>query len=316
MATAVHGFNLTKEYNVGGERVRALNDVSLEVHPGEMVGVVGRSGAGKSTLLHVLGCFQRPDLGQVRIVGQEMTQLGEAQLVQVRADKIGFVFQAFNFLPTATLLENVEISLQAIGIAPQLSRRKATAALELVGLANYLENTPSQLPARGRQYLSIARALVNDPEVIFADEPTRPLDTTSKEEFMGLLQRLNDEGRTIIISTPETSVANYCRRVVRMAEGRTVSDELVSDRRIVASSRLSEAALDSGLAELQTACPRCNNGNPKDGERCLRCNFILHLTKEDEDSIKGRLSGTQGRWLGVVRWTPKFGQVAKRESRS
>ena len=123
---------------------------------------------------------------------------------------------------------------------------------------NRLEHTPSQLSPRHRQYMAIARALVNDPAVIIADEPTRPLDTTSREEMMGLFQRLNDEGRTIIISTPETSVGNYCRRTVRMADGRTVSDELVSRRRIVSTSKLPGDDPDSDVTEEESVCPRCN----------------------------------------------------------
>ena len=298
MAATVIGLNLSKAYNVGRERVHALNDVSLEVYPGEMVGVVGRAGAGKSTLMHVFGGLQRPDSGSVRIDDQDVTQLHDAELASVRADKVGFLFQAFNILPNETVLGNVDISLQESGLPAKESRRKAVAVLEVVGLGNRLEHTPSQLSARHRQYMAIARALVNDPAVIIADEPTRPLDTTSREEMMGLFQRLNDEGRTIIISTPEASIGNYCRRMVRMADGRTVSDELVSRRRIVSSSKMSADAPDSDVTE-ETVCPRCNYGNPTHEEHCQRCKFILHLTTEDEQSIKDRLSGAEGRWLGV-----------------
>ena len=147
--------------------------------------------------------------------------------------------------------------------------------------------------------MALARALVNNPAVIIADEPTRPLDTTSREEMMGLFQRLNDEGRTIIISTPEASVANYCRRVVKLAGGQTISDELVPRRRIVSQSRQGLTDPDQDVVEGEAVCPRCNYGNPVEEQHCQRCKFILHLTEEGELSIKGRLSGTESRWLGV-----------------
>ena len=195
MAATVIGLNLSKAYNVGRERVHALNDVSLEVYPGEMVGVVGRAGAGKSTLMHVFGGLQRPDSGSVRIDDQDVTQLDDAELASVRADKVGFLFQAFNILPNETVLGNVDISLQESGLPAKESRRKAVAVLEVVGLGNRLEHTPSQLSARHRQYMAIARALVNDPAVIIADEPTRPLDTTSREEMMGPVPEAQRRGQ-------------------------------------------------------------------------------------------------------------------------
>ena len=290
---------MSKAYTVGKERIHALNDVSLEVFPGEMIGIVGRTGTGKSTLMHVLGALQRPDSGQVRIDDQDMAQLEAKELAKVRAEKIGFLFQAFNILPNETVLGNVEVSLVETGVPPKESRRKALEALNIVGLGNRLEHTPNQLPPRARQYMALARALVNDPAVIIADEPTRPLDTTFREEMMGLFQKLNDEGRTIIISTPEASVANYCRRVVKMAQGQTVSDELVPKRRVVSQSGLALADQDGDVAEGVAVCPRCNYGNPVEDQHCQRCKFILHLTEEDELSIKGRLSGTESRWLGV-----------------
>ena len=290
--------NLNKMYNLGDERIQALNDVSLELYPGEMVAIVGRPGAGKSTLLHILGCLQRPDSGQVLIDDQDMTQLGVEELARVRANKIGFLFQAFNLLPKDTVLTNVAVPLSDSGLEGQEVHDMARKALRLVGMENRIYHKVSRLPARYRQRIPIARAVVNDPEIICADEPTLGVDSSSREEVMGLFQKLNDQSKTIIIATSESSLANYCRRTVRMAEGRTVDNGLVTRRRIIAPSTL-DPLLNSEISEEEAVCPRCNYGNPRHQENCQRCQFTLSLTREDEQSIKSRLSGTQLRWVGV-----------------
>ena len=300
MAATVHGLNLTKVYNLGEERLNALDDVSLEVFPGEMVAVVGRTGSGKSTLLHILGCLQRPDSGQVRIEGLNVTQLGDEELAELRARRVGFVFQAFNLLPNDTAVANVEVGLADGELSARDSRRKASEVLEYVGLGNRLDNTPSQLSHRHRQYIVIARALVNKPAVIFADEPTRGLDSSSREDLMGLFQKLNDEGLTIVIATVDTGLARYCRRVIRMAEGKCVDDRLETRRRIIPAQRRPGTPVSGPVREEEEAiCPRCNHGNPKEGETCQQCKFPLQLSDEDEQSIKVRLNGTDSRWLAV-----------------
>ena len=299
MASTVQGLNLSKSYSLGGEQVHALDDVSLEVYPGEMVGVVGRTGAGKSTLLHTLGGFQRPDVGRVHIGGQDVTQLEDQELALVRRRMVGFLFQAFNLLPNETVLTNVEVVLRDEGLSDRAMRAKAATALQDVGLSKALENAPSQLSPRLRQYISMARALVLDPPVIMADEPTRPLDMTSREELMGLFQKLNDQGKTIIFTTPEASVANFGRRVVRMADGKIVTDELVGRRRVVPASERPGEPLEIEEREEETVCPRCNYGNAVHWEVCERCRFTLHLTAEEQESIEGRLRGAEGGLLGV-----------------
>ena len=245
-------------------------------------------------------CLNRPDSGQLRFEDQDVTQFEDAQLAQLRSNKIGFFFQAFNLLPSETVVMNVEAPLLELGMGARVVHRKAIAALELVGLGKHLETLPSQLPARRRQYVAIARSLAHDPSVIFVDEPTRALDAASREEMMGMLQKLNEQGRTMVFATPDTSLGNYCRRVVRIAEGRVVRDELVSKRRIVPQANIpGPIDLESDLRGEEMVCLRCNYGNPKEDEVCQRCGFILQLTKEEERSIEGRLSGADKRLQGV-----------------
>ena len=259
MAATVQGSELTKVYQLGNELVYALNRASLEVYPGELLAVVGRAGSGKSTLLHVLGCLQRPDAGSVRVEGQDVTELAEEELAEVRTRKVGFVFQAYNLLPNETMLGNVLVSLRH-GDPDSYDRREKA--------------------------------------VIFADEPTRALDSTSREEVMGLLQRLNSEGRTIVVSTDDSGVAGYCQRMVRIYGGRTTEAEAVGKRRVISPSRVPGRASSFSTREV-TVCPRCNYGNFKDDELCQRCESPLHLTKEEEESIEGRLSGRGSRYLGA-----------------
>ena len=298
MAATVQALNLTKVYRRGDERVYAVNNISLEVYPGELVTVVGRPSSGKSTLLHILGCLQRLDSGQIRIEGLDMTQLEDEELAQVHAHRVGFIFQASNLLRHETTLKNVEVSLRHQGLGAWDRREKAEEVLRVVGLGNRLEHRIGQLSAEQRQCVAIARAMVHDPAIIFADEPTRALDSTSREEVMGLFQKLNDEGWTIVIATSDSGVASYCRRVVRIAEGRTVDDEPVSKRRIIPRSRIPGSAPSGGIREM-IVCPQCNYGNFKDEELCKRCESPLHLTKGDEQRIEGRLSGLESGSLGV-----------------
>ena len=299
MSGTVVGTNLSKAYQVGGEQVNALSDVSVEVFPGEMVAIKGRNGAGKSSLLHILGCLQRPDSGQVRIDDQDVTQLDDEALAMIRAQKVGFLFQAFNLLPNETVLANVAPPLSNQGLGERDIKRKAAVALQMVSLENRMEYTPGQLSPRQRQYVAIARSLVNDPPVLFADEPTRALDTTSREEVMGMFQKLNDQGRTIVMTTAESGIANHCRRIVTIAEGRTTNDELVSKRRIIPASTIPGLPLDTEERDVELLCPRCGFGHAAEADVCDRCHFSLHLTEEEAKTIEGRLSGTESRWLGV-----------------
>ena len=307
MDATLRGLNLTKVYDLGDERLHALDDFSLEVFSGEMVAVVGRTGSGKSTLLHVLGFLQRPDSGQVLIEGVDGTSLSEAELAEFRARRVGFVFQAFNLLPNDTAVANVAVALKDGEMSARDSRRKASEVLENIGLGNRLDNTPSQLSHRHRQYISIARALVNGPAVIFADEPTRGLDSSAREDLMGLFQKLNDDGMTLVIATGDTGLGRYCRRVVRMAAGRCVEDSLVTRRRIIPIERRPGIPVSEPVRDEEAVCPRCNHGNPTGGDACQYCKFPLQLSPEDEQSIKGRLNGSDNRWLAVESPTDEGG---------
>ncbi len=217
---------LVKTYRLGGSVVRALDGVNLTVERGELMAVMGRSGSGKTTLLNVLGGLDRPDAGQVVIDGVDIARLNGRRLPQLRRQKVGFVFQEFNLIPTLTALENVELPLRYARVARGERRRRALEALALVGMADRARHRPSQLSGGEQQRVALARALVNRPAIVLADEPTGELDTYTAAQVMELVQRLNREaGQTFIIVTHDPAIAQRCRRVVRMEDGRIVSDE-------------------------------------------------------------------------------------------
>jgi putative ABC transport system ATP-binding protein len=217
---------LVKTYRLGGSVVRALDGVNLTVERGELMAVMGRSGSGKTTLLNVLGGLDRPDAGQVVIDGVDIARLNGRRLPQLRRQKVGFVFQEFNLIPTLTALENVELPLRYARVARGERRRRALEALALVGMADRARHRPSQLSGGEQQRVALARALVNRPAIVLADEPTGELDTNTAAQVMELVQRLNREaGQTFIIVTHDPAIAQRCRRVVRMEDGRIVSDE-------------------------------------------------------------------------------------------
>ena len=235
----------------------------------------------------------------MRVDGVDVEQSDDAGLLDVRLGKVGFVFQAFNLQTNLTALSNVEAQLWEVGMFSANRRAKAEEALGFVGLSRRMQHLPGQLSQNQRQLVAIARALVTDPKVIIADEPTRGLDGAGRHEVMGVLQRVNDKGTTVIISTSEPSVARYCRRMLRIEEGKIIDDQLVSKRNIVPSTELPESPTNDDRGIDEAVCPRCNYGNPRDQKGCQRCKCPLDLTDEEQQVIADRLGGKVSKLLGV-----------------
>jgi putative ABC transport system ATP-binding protein len=212
--------------------VRALRGVSLCVHPGEFVAVMGASGSGKSTFMNLVGCLDRPTRGTYLLNGRDVGKLSRDQLAGVRGGQIGFVFQGFNLLPRTSALENVELPLLYQGVASRERHRRALEALERVGLGDRLEHTPAQLSGGQQQRVAIARALVNRPALLLADEPTGNLDSRTSVEVMGIFQQLNEQGLTVLLVTHEADIAEHARRIVTFKDGVLLSDVALSRRRL------------------------------------------------------------------------------------
>lgn len=213
---------ITKEYRVGEETVRALRGLDLRIEQNELLAIMGPSGSGKSTLMNILGCLDAPSSGRYWLEGRDVAGLTQSQLSRVRGERIGFVFQTFELLPRQTALRNVELPLVYTGARDR--RARAAEALTRVGLSERMEHRPSQLSGGQRQRVAIARALVHRPSILLADEPTGNLDTQTGDEILRLFASLHDQGQTIIIVTHEPEVAEHCRRVVRVRDGRVESD--------------------------------------------------------------------------------------------
>jgi putative ABC transport system ATP-binding protein len=213
-------------YRLGEDvEVRALAGVSLRIARGEFVAIMGSSGSGKSTLMHILGCLDAPTAGRYLLDGVDVRDIPEDDLADLRNRKIGFVFQSFNLVARTTALANVELPLAYAGLGRRERRERAVAALAAVGLEDRLHHLPSELSGGQQQRAAVARAIVTDPAIVLADEPTGNLDSHSTEEILAVFSRLNAEGRTIVLITHESDVAARARRVVRLSDGRVVSDE-------------------------------------------------------------------------------------------
>jgi putative ABC transport system ATP-binding protein len=225
--------DLRKIYHVGDQEIHALCGVSLTIQPGEFVAIMGPSGSGKSTMMNVLGCLDKPTLGEYVLDGHAISKLHDDDLAIIRNRKIGFVFQSFNLLSRTSAVENVELPMLYSGVSSKERRQRAIDALQSVGLGTRLYNKPNELSGGQQQRVSIARALVNNPVIIMADEPTGALDTRTSVEIMSIFQRLNDMGKTIILVTHEPDIAEYAKRIVRFRDGQIVEDLAVQNRRIV-----------------------------------------------------------------------------------
>ena len=223
--------DVERVYRLGEDvEVRALAGVSLRIARGEFVAIMGSSGSGKSTLMHILGCLDAPTAGRYLLDGVDVRDISEDDLADLRNRKIGFVFQSFNLVARTTALANVELPLAYAGLGRRERRARAVAALAAVGIEDRAHHLPSELSGGQQQRAAVARAIVTDPAIVLADEPTGNLDSRSTEEILAVFARLNAEGRTIVLITHESDVAARARRVVRLGDGRVLSDEATGAR--------------------------------------------------------------------------------------
>jgi putative ABC transport system ATP-binding protein len=217
--------NLNKTYIMGTEIVEALKDVSIEIAKNEYVALMGPSGSGKSTLMNLLGCLDSPSNGKYWLNGIEVSTMDDSELAAVRNKQIGFVFQTFNLLPRLSALENVALPLVYAGFSKEQRLEKARITLESVGLGDRILHKPNELSGGQRQRVAVARALVNDPAIILADEPTGNLDTKTSYEIMALFEQIHKAGNTVILVTHEADIAQHAHRIVRLRDGLVESDE-------------------------------------------------------------------------------------------
>jgi len=255
--------DLTKTYHTGEVELKAVCEVSLEIQRGDFVAVMGASGSGKSTLMNMLGCLDQPTSGSYLLDGATVAGLNRRQLARLRNKKLGFIFQSFNLLARTSALENVELPMfySKPLIALRATRQRATQALEKVGLGDRRHHHPNQLSGGQQQRIAIARALVNSPELLLADEPTGNLDTRTSIEIMGIFQKLNDAGITILMVTHELDIAAYCKRIIVMRDGQLISDTRNENRRLAQEQRaaLDQAEQKAKLAPCSKTANDCGN---------------------------------------------------------
>ncbi len=224
MSTLIEFDEVCKYYQMGDTLVKAADHISMKIDRGEFVAIVGQSGSGKSTCMNIIGCLDVPTHGRYLLDGQDVGKMNRRELAAIRNEKLGFIFQQYNLLPKLSLLENVEVPLIYAGVGGSERRRRAVAALEQVGLGDKLKNKPNQLSGGQQQRVSIARALVRNPPIILADEPTGALDSHTGREVLAMLQDLNRQGHTVVLITHDNSIAVQAQRIIRLEDGRVVYD--------------------------------------------------------------------------------------------
>lgn len=280
--------NVLKVYKLGSTKIYALKGISMQVAQGEMVSIMGTSGCGKSTLLQIAGCIDKPTEGYVVIEGRITQHLNDRELSTLRNNRLGFVFQQFNLLPQERAIENVEVPLLYSGLPKGERREAAVGALEQVGLGDRIHHRPNELSGGQRQRVAIARAIVNNPALILADEPTGALDRRSGEEVLGILQRLNETGKSVLLVTHDPKIAMYSKRIIEFSDGKIVSEKNVKKP---SSSSLSFPYNEVSAEKGGRICPRCSCRNRSESKYCYHCGFSLDITPKSKASILLRLRG-------------------------
>ena len=244
MSALIEFQDVCKTYEMGDSVVRAADHISMQIQKGEFVAIVGQSGSGKSTCMNIIGCLDVPTSGTYLLNGQDVGRMDKDQLAEIRNRMLGFIFQQYNLLPKLTLLENVEVPMMYAGVPRAERRERAKAALEMVGLGGKLGHKPAQLSGGQQQRVSIARALVGEPAVILADEPTGALDSRTGREVLALLQQLHAAGNTVVLITHDNSIAVQAQRIIRLEDGRVIYD---------GDARAPEAVVTPGTAGTEAA---------------------------------------------------------------